>query len=159
MKLRACFLFTLLISALSLMAQDNEGEVTLYQDDAIKNLIGAPRNNTSDSGSESNNDSTTVLEENYDAYQNNDGRRGNFRVQVFSGNQKNSRKEATSKRNLVKERFPQLQADIQYDSPVWQVRVGYYTNRADAEAALHELKNTFPSFGREMYIVRVAPKK
>ncbi|NDW08191.1 SPOR domain-containing protein [Dysgonomonas sp. 520] len=158
MKLHFYFLIAFVMTSFSVMAQqDVEGEVKLYQDEAIKNLIGSPRK---DSTINHNNPDSTY-EGDGEVHKNApiDGRKGNYRIQVFSGNQKDSKKEAMSKRSLVKERFPSMVVDVQYESPIWKVRAGYFTNNADAQAALYELKNAFPAFGREMYVIRVAQKK
>ena len=154
MKLRLFLLTSLLIFSFALFAQEDvEGEIKVYQDEAIRNLIGTPRTDTTIQGSSIYDDDNTVR-----AYPE-ENKRGNYRILVFSGNdKKRSKNEAMSKRDLVKGRFPEITVDVHYDSPVWKVRAGFYTNKIDAENALHVLKNAFPSFGKEMYIVRVSSK-
>lgn len=83
-----------------------------------------------------------------------------YRIQVFSGNNQNkSKEEAEKKRNLIKAEFPQHQTILQYDSPSWRLRVGNFTSRYEAEELLKELRKSFPSFGKEMYIVQDMVRK
>jgi len=42
---------------------------------------------------------------------------------------------------------------VLFDSPFWRLRVGNFATREEAEEVMEELKKTFPSFGKEMYIV------
>lgn len=166
MKLRIYLLSLALFSCVGLiMAQDNpqkkntqdiEGEVKVYQDEAIKNLIGTPRTDTSsqnDNHINSENNTSTSITPSMD------NRRGSYRILVYSGSTKESKNEAFSRRNLIKERFAEMSVDVNYNSPLWRVRAGFFTTRTEAEAALHQLKNAFPGIGAEMYIIRVAPQK
>lgn len=168
MKLQSYLLICLLFFCGTILAQDSpqgnnkEGDVKVYQDDAIKNLIGSPgNNNTNNTTTPSDNKGNSAVSEGDSAktlpYEE---KRGNYRILVFSGNdQKRSKKEAFSKRDMVKGRFPSMSVDVKYDSPYWKVRAGFYASKTDAEAALHLLKNAFPGFGGEMYIIRVAKTK
>lgn len=77
-----------------------------------------------------------------------------FKVQVFSGNnQQQSKREAEYRRSQVKELYPEAEAVITYKSPMWRLRVGNFQTREEADVMLKELKKSFPTFGREMYIV------
>lgn len=134
-------------------SKKGEGSVNVYQDNSITKVISTQQSsqqtttdNSSNTVSNTNTSTSEVKKPN--------SARG-FRIQVFSGNdQKKSRNEANHRRNLVKSQFPQLNVSISYSAPVWTVTAGGYSNRADAEKALQELRAAFPAFGREMYIVR-----
>ena len=77
-----------------------------------------------------------------------------YKIQVFSGNNQNkSRAEAESKQRLIRESFPEHQALVTYESPTWRLRVGNFLTRSEAEALLGPMKEAFPSFGKEMYVV------
>lgn len=132
-----------------------QGKVVIYQDEAIEGLLGTrkitpqvtPQNQSTTSNGTSN-----------DAEQKNTNRnfvraRG-YRIQVYSGNdQKKSRQEAYAKKEMIVSNSPDIDVNITFNSPVWRVRVGNYRTYEQAFAALKELKNKFPSFGREMHIV------
>lgn len=79
-----------------------------------------------------------------------------YRVQVFSGNQRNSKGIATSRERVIREKFPMLPTYVDYQAPFWKLRVGNYLTRDEAEAALSELREEFPSFSKEMYVVKDA---
>jgi len=77
-----------------------------------------------------------------------------YKIQVFSGNdQRTSKNEALRKQNQINKAFPELEAVVLFDSPFWRLRVGNFATREEAEEVMEELKKTFPSFGKEMYIV------
>lgn len=78
-----------------------------------------------------------------------------FKVQVFSGNNQNkSKREAEQKRSQVIEIFPEHQAQITFEQPNWRLRVGNFVTREEAEELLVRMKEAFPAFGKEMYVVR-----
>lgn len=78
-----------------------------------------------------------------------------YRIQVFSGNnQRKSKAEAERKEKLIKELTPELETYVQFKSPFWQLRVGNYRSYEEADQQLRMLRKAFPSFGKEMYIVR-----
>lgn len=134
-------------------SKKGEGNVKVYQDDsitkAIESLPVTPiSKDTSNSTTNSNTNTTTTIK------QTSSSSRG-YKIQVFSGNdQKKSKNEANHRQNLVKSRFPQLHVTISYSAPVWTVTAGGFASRADADKALQELRAAFPSFGREMYVIR-----
>ncbi|WP_297717854.1 SPOR domain-containing protein [uncultured Porphyromonas sp.] len=77
-----------------------------------------------------------------------------YRIQVYSGNLRNSKAIATHRRNQVNALYPELLPTVEYDAPFWRVRVGNFVEQSEAQAKMHELKKAFPSFAREMYIIR-----
>jgi hypothetical protein len=77
-----------------------------------------------------------------------------FKIQAFSGNdQRTSRDEANRKQSLITNQYPDHEAVVLFETPFWRLRVGNFQSRPDAEAALQQLRESFPSFGKEMYIV------
>lgn len=83
-----------------------------------------------------------------------DDRINGYKIQVFSGNNQNkSRSEAENKQRLVRQAFPEHQAVVTFDPPTWRLRVGNFLTRAEAEEVLVRMKEEFPSFGKEMYVV------
>ena len=77
-----------------------------------------------------------------------------FKIQAFSGNnQRTSKNEANTKQRLIDEAFPEYETVVTFESPFWRLRVGNFRTRDEATHVLNEMKKTFPSFGKEMYIV------
>lgn len=80
---------------------------------------------------------------------------GGYRVLLFSGNNARTAKaDAESRAAAVGERFPEHRTYVTYDAPYWRLKVGDFRSYEDAAAALSELKAAFPSFAREMRMVR-----
>lgn len=78
-----------------------------------------------------------------------------WRVQVFSDNKgERSRQEGQQKRSAVARRFPDYPIELKWDSPYWQLRVGKFQTREDAEAAASRIKAVFPAYAREIHVVR-----
>ncbi len=47
-----------------------------------------------------------------------------------------------------------MRSYIMFNSPYWRVKVGDFRTRAEAEAAMAELRHAFPSMAAYMRIVR-----
>ena len=78
-----------------------------------------------------------------------------FRIQVFSDNNiRTAKGEATAKSKHITEAFPRLRSYITYDAPYWRLRVGDFRSRSDAEEVAEEIKRQFPSYSREVLVVR-----
>lgn len=77
-----------------------------------------------------------------------------YRIQVYSGNLSNSKSIATERRNQINALYPDLLPTVEYDAPFWKVRVGNFVEHNEAQAKMAELQKAFPSFAREMYIIR-----
>ncbi|MBK5195980.1 MAG: SPOR domain-containing protein [Proteiniphilum sp.] len=118
-----------------------KGRVAIYEDESIKNVLGRsmspPRR----------------------VYSTNDGsvqyhKMRGYKIQAFSGNnQRTSKNEAYHKQGLISTSFPQLETVVLFESPFWRLRVGNFEEREEAEEVLKEIRRSFPSFGKEMYIV------
>lgn len=117
----------------------NKGDVTIDQPLAIKNMVGVRQSGTNVETA----DGRSIL------------KTQGFRVQVFSGNsQRTSKDEAFKKEREVNEAFPQLKTYVTYVAPFWRLRVGDYASHDEAYFAQRQLSTAFPSYGKEMYIIR-----
>jgi hypothetical protein len=118
-----------------------KGRVTVYEDESISHVLGRP------------------MAPPRTVYTNADGtvryyKMRGYKIQVFSGNdQRTSKNEALRKQNQINKAFPELETVVLFDSPFWRLRVGNFATREEAEEVMEELRRTFPSFGKEMYIV------
>lgn len=117
-----------------------QGRVMVFEDNSLKGVLG--RN----------------MSPNRTVYSKDDGEqyvkmRG-FKIQAFSGNnQRNSKNEANTKQRMINEAYPEHETVVTFDSPFWRLRVGNFRTREEANKVLEEMKKTFTSFGKEMYIV------
>lgn len=115
------------------------GTVRIYQDPAIRRLVGRYM---SGDDIERNNNLTYLKMQ-------------GFRAQVFSGNnQRKSKEEAIRKERMIKELYPDMPTYVTYTAPFWKLRVGDFRSREEAYSLIRELKEAFPSFAKEMYIVK-----
>ena len=77
-----------------------------------------------------------------------------YRVQVFSdNNQRTAKNQAQVRQRNISTQFPEWSVYLFYKSPMWRVRVGDFKTRGEAEFAMHELKEAFPSYAQEIMIV------
>ena len=115
------------------------GSVRVFEDNAVKDVLGrrmAPPRPVYGSG-----DQQFVK------------MRG-FKIQAFAGNnQRTSKNEANHKQGLISQAFPEHETVISFDSPFWRLRVGNFKTRAEANEAMEAMREVFPAFGREMYVV------
>ncbi|MDR2815293.1 MAG: SPOR domain-containing protein [Proteiniphilum sp.] len=122
-------------------AVSGKGHISVYEDESITHVLGRPMTPP-----------RTV-------YTGNDGatqyyRIRGYKIQAFSGNdQRTSKNEAQHKQQLINNAYPDLETVVLFESPFWRLRVGNFENRSDAEEVLKEMVKSFPSFGKEMYIV------
>lgn len=118
-----------------------KGYVRVYEDESITHILGRPMG------------APRTVYTTADGSVQYHKMRG-FKIQVFSGNnQRTSRDEANSKQSLINKSYPDLETVVLFESPFWRLRVGNYETRREAEESMQELRKTFPSFGREMYVV------
>lgn len=81
--------------------------------------------------------------------------RTGYRIQVFDDNNpRTARSQAQAWQRRAEEAFPQWRAYVSFNSPYWQVKVGDFRRRGEAESALAEIKSTFPSMAAYMRIVQ-----
>lgn len=120
-----------------------KGKVTVMQDEAIQGMLGLRQ------------DADTAFKKlgAIDPNADYEKVRG-FRVQVYSGNnQQRSKREAESRQAQVRGAFPELEAEVNFHSPFWRLRVGHFLKREDAEAVMQEMKKMLPGLAKEMYVV------
>ncbi|MDD2298397.1 MAG: SPOR domain-containing protein [Fermentimonas sp.] len=118
-----------------------KGDVKVYQDESITHVLGRPMGPP-----------RTV-------YTTSDGsvqyyKTRGYKIQAFSGNnQRTSRDEANRKQSQINQLYPDQETVVLFESPFWRLRVGNFQTRGEAEEVMQDLRASFPSFGREMYIV------
>jgi hypothetical protein len=78
-----------------------------------------------------------------------------FRVEVFSDNNPRTAKATASikKRNL-EARFKNYPVYMVFESPFWRVRLGDFKTRGEAEGAMQEIRSAFPSYAKDLRIVK-----
>ncbi|OAV67654.1 hypothetical protein Barb4_02381 [Bacteroidales bacterium Barb4] len=78
-----------------------------------------------------------------------------YRTQVFSGNnQRMSKEEAFEKEREIRILFPDVSTYVSYMAPFWKLRVGDFRTSEEADRLLRRLTEAFPTYGKEMYIVK-----
>lgn len=118
-----------------------KGKVTVYEDESIKHVVGRPM--TPPRTVYTSADGSTQFH-----------RMRGYKVQAFSGNnQRTSKDEAHRKQGLINASYPEHETVVLFESPFWRLRVGNFESREEAQALMENLQKTFPSFGKEMYIV------
>lgn len=116
-----------------------KGEVIINQPSALRDLVGVRLHGENVEKT----DSMTYL------------KIQGFRTQVFSGNdQRKSKGEVYKKEKEIKELFPDVPTYVTYTAPFWKLRVGDYRSHEEAFHMQRQLMSAFPSYGKEMYIVR-----
>lgn len=116
-----------------------EGSVVVHQSEAIQNLIGKRMRGANVEAT----DSLVYL------------KMQGYRTQVFSGNsQRASKDEAFLKEEEIKELFPTLPTYVTYTAPFWKLRVGDFRSHEEAYQMMRILREAFPAYAKEMYIVR-----
>ncbi len=116
-----------------------KGQVIVNQSSAIRNMIGARMHGAN------------VEKTDNETYLKIQG----FRTQVFSGNnQRKSKDEAFRKEKEIKEMFPDVPTYVTYNAPFWKLRVGDFRSHEEAYHMMRLLMDAFPSYGKEMYIVK-----
>ncbi len=112
-----------------------QGKVKIFQDSRIQDLIGKKK-------------STTTARSSFSVGK-------GFRVQVYSGNNQNvSKREAFQREATLKRDFVDLETYVSFKSPFWRVRVGNFRSYEEAYQTMRKIKEAFPQFGKETYIVK-----
>lgn len=166
------FVLILIVLSVSVQAQKSsivkeinsdkpgEGSITIYQDESIEGLIGSriiastsnEGGNVIEFGSTDTNSNSIIKPLHYKESK-------GYKIQVFSGNeQRKSKNEAYAKKDLISSSYPELEVNVTFKSPVWRVRVGNYRTYEEAFESLKDLKQSFPTFGKEMQIVEAVIK-
>ena len=117
--------------------QSSGGKVTVVQDDALRERLKRKEVSSEDAMPE---EKAKVV---------------GYRVQVYSdNNQRTGKSQAQSRQQKILEQFPDMKVYVIYTSPTWRVRVGDFKLMGEAEFVMHELKEAFPAYAREMMIVK-----
>jgi len=116
-----------------------KGNVVIDQSAAIGNLIGARRYGADVE--------TTGEGKSFLKFQ-------GYRVQVYSGNDPNRSKEEAFKREKEIKETVSISTYITYNAPFWRLRVGDFNSHEEAYAVQRQLMQAFPTYGKEMYIVK-----
>lgn len=81
-----------------------------------------------------------------------------YRIQVFADgrNQHSLEARAKARGTAISAKFPKYRGQIYTfsSSPNWYTRVGNFRTQAEANAALAELRSSFPAFANEMRVVK-----
>lgn len=81
--------------------------------------------------------------------------RNGYRVQIFDDNNpRTARQQAAARQAQIHAAFPQWRAYVIFNSPYWQVRVGDFHSRAQAEEAMRTIREAFPASAPYIRIVR-----
>lgn len=78
-----------------------------------------------------------------------------YRVQVFDDNNvRTAKQEAHERKTKIESRFPMMATYVTFNSPYWRVKVGDFSTRSEAEAAMAEIRQAFPELAKSLRIVR-----
>lgn len=55
---------------------------------------------------------------------------------------------------MMESRFPEWRSYVQFNSPYWRVKVGDFRSRAEAEAAIEDMRRAFPYMSAQLRLVR-----
>lgn len=81
--------------------------------------------------------------------------RSGYRVQVFDDNNPHTaRRNAENTHQRLVAEFPYLRSYITFNSPYWRVKAGDFRTRAEAEAAMAQIQEAFPSLSAYIRVVR-----
>lgn len=77
-----------------------------------------------------------------------------YRVRAYSGNQQAKSRAAVYKIQAeLLASMPELETYVLFKSPNWRLMVGNFRTTEEAQAVLRQLKQKFPEYGREMFVV------
>ena len=120
-----------------------QGRVTIQQDPRLEALLGKNVKTYNAASHLANRDGKKYLVT------------SGYRVRVFSGNnQTSSREEAYKIESELKGYLPDLETYVLFKTPNWRLVIGNYRTQEEATAALRSLKQKFPVYGREMFVVK-----
>jgi hypothetical protein len=78
-----------------------------------------------------------------------------YTIQVFTGNsQRRSKDEAFSKKKQIDKIYSDTSTYVDYTAPFWRLRAGDFLTYEEALCMMYKLTASFPSFRKEMKIVR-----
>lgn len=78
-----------------------------------------------------------------------------YRVLIYDDNNpRTARRNAEAYNARVAAQFPGLRTYISFNSPYWQVKAGDFRSRAEAEAAMAEIRHAFPGIAAYLRVIR-----
>ena len=127
-------LFVLLVGImLSATAMADEGVVVLHQDSIMETLLVKKE-------SADKNDAITAV---------------GYRVQVYSNNNaRKAKSEAFELEEKLLELFPEVKCYVSYSAPFWKVRLGDFSNYAEAVIFSKKVKSKLPKQANEIIVVK-----
>lgn len=159
--LRAFAVVAIMAASTLVMRAQNNGDIvdhitadgvnTIVQPEALRKLIARQHTEASDSKPAATDEAAETTEQSAAVRTKTAG----FRVQVFSdNNQRTAKNEARTKARVIGERFPEMRTYVTYTSPYWRLKVGDFRNQREAQAAADDIRQAFPSYGKEIRVVR-----
>lgn len=113
------------------------GHITIVEPQGLTALVSrtlTARAQASAAGEQADNEAPAVV-----------ATRNGYRVQVFDDNNPGTaRSQAERRRAQFENAFPQWRVYVTFNSPYWQVRVGDFRRRGEAEAALAQIREAMP---------------
>lgn len=127
-------LFVLLIGIMfSAVAMAEEGVVILHQDSIMETLL--VKKEVADK-----NVAITAV---------------GYRVQVYSNNNaRKAKSEAFDLEEKLLELFPEVKCYVTYSAPFWKVRLGDFSNYAEAVIFSKKVKSTLPKLANEIIVIK-----
>ncbi|MCM1066923.1 MAG: SPOR domain-containing protein [Muribaculaceae bacterium] len=121
------------------------GTITVMQPDALVRLLSGNGAATE----------TSAVESDTEATQHSAVARTGYRVQVYDDNNpRTARRNAEAYNARISTEFPHIKTYISFNSPYWRVKAGDFRTRAEAEAAMAEIRRAFPALGAYLRIIR-----
>ena len=81
--------------------------------------------------------------------------RSGYRIQIFDDNNpRTAAAQAKARERQIVSSFPQYKTYVTFNSPYWQVKVGDFRTRGEAEAVMAEIREVYPQYGAYLRIVR-----
>ena len=81
--------------------------------------------------------------------------RTGYRVQVFDDNNpRTARAGAEAANSRMAAEFPHMRSYLSFNSPYWRVKVGDFRTRAEAEAAMAEIRQAMPHLAPYLRVMR-----
>lgn len=78
-----------------------------------------------------------------------------YRVQVYSNNNaRKAKSEAFELEEKLLELFPEVKCYVSYSAPFWKVRLGDFSNYAEAVIFSKKVKSTLPKLANEIIVVK-----
>lgn len=132
------------------LQEDGQVKIDMPETLELRLLPGSYQAPTKSSSSTSSSNSN-----NGGSYSNNKGV-VRFRIQALIDNNENAKKACTARARSITSRFPELGSRLEYRSPGWRVLVGEFSNLESAKKMLAQLKQTFPSYAKDLIIVKAS---